>query len=200
MLKVGITGGIGVGKTVVARMFQLLGVPVYDSDARAKWVMRHDNVLKAELIDAYGPRAFTEQGELDRTYIASVVFNNPERLQQLNSLVHPHVRNDFTNWIRQHSDKPYIMKEAALMYESEAWKQVDKMIAVYAPMEVRIKRLLLRDRHRTEADIKSIISKQLSEEEKMARADYIVTNDDQQMVIPQVLALHEQLLTIAATH
>ena len=198
MLKVGITGGIGVGKTVVARMFELLGIPVYDSDGRAKWVMVNDKALKTELIAAFGPEAYTEDGELNRTYIGSIVFNNPERLQQLNSLVHPHVRYDFFNWVSQHADKPYIIKEAALMYESEAWKQIDKMIAVYAPLEVRLKRLLKRDKHRTEADIRAIISKQLSEEEKMARADFVITNDDLQMVIPQVLALHEQFLKLAS--
>lgn len=198
MLKIGITGGIGVGKTVVSRMFALLGIPVYDSDARAKWVMRHDETLQQELIETYGAEAFTEEGDLNRTYLAKVVFNNPQRLQQLNALVHPHVRNDFFAWIAGHADKPYVIKEAALMYESEAWKQIDRMIAVYAPMDVRIKRLLLRDTHRTEEDIIAIIEKQLSEEEKMKRADDIIYNDDQQLVIPQVLALHEQFLKQAS--
>ena len=200
MLKVGITGGIGVGKTVVSRMFGLLGIPVYDSDGRAKWVMRHDETLKTELIAAYGPKAFTVTGDLDRTYLASIVFNNPERLQQLNSLVHPHVRNDFDNWVSRQTDKPYVLKEAALMYESEAWKQMDRIIAVYAPMDVRIKRLLHRDQHRTQADLEAIIGKQLSEEEKMARADYVITNDDQQMIIPQVLALHKQFLQVSLAY
>lgn len=200
MLKVGITGGIGVGKTVVARMFELLGIPVYDSDGRAKWVMVNDAVLKAELIAAFGPEAYTESGELNRTYIGSVVFNNPERLQQLNSLVHPHVKNDFTNWLSGHKHKPYIIKEAALMYESEAWRQIDSMVAVYAPLDVRIRRLLQRDKHRTESDIKAIIGKQLSEEEKMSRADYVIFNDDARMVIPQVLALHDQFLKLAPNY
>ncbi|GAB3194573.1 dephospho-CoA kinase [Pontibacter aydingkolensis] len=200
MLKVGVTGGIGVGKTVVARMFKVLGIPVYDSDSRAKWVMHNNEALKTELITAYGAQVFTEQGQLDRGYLASVVFNSPEQLKRLNSLVHPHVRNDFANWINLHADKPYIVKEAALMYESEAWKQVDKMIAVYAPLEVRIKRLLMRDTHRTEADLKAIIDRQLTEEEKMARADFVIKNDDQQMVIPQVLALHERFLGLAHTY
>lgn len=199
MLKIGITGGIGVGKTVVSRVFALLGVPVYDSDARAKWVMRHDTVLRQELIAAYGAEAFTEAGELNRTYLASVVFNNPDRLEQLNGLVHPHVRNDFTKWAAQHADKPYVLKEAALMYESEAWKRMDQIITVFAPMDVRIKRLLARDTHRTEEDIRNIIGKQLSEEERMSRAEHIIYNDDQQLIIPQVLKLHEQLSTSATT-
>lgn len=200
MLKVGITGGIGAGKSVVTKLFKLLGVPVYDSDSRAKWVMRHNEALKAELIEAYGTQAYTETGELDRAYIASIVFNNPEQLQQLNKLVHPHVRQDFSEWQKQHADKPYILKEAALMYESEAWQQMDRIITVFAPLDVRIKRLVIRDTHRTEADIRAIISKQLSEEEKIARADYLIMNDDQKMVIPQVLALHQELLSLAATY
>ncbi|MDX5423588.1 MAG: dephospho-CoA kinase [Hymenobacteraceae bacterium] len=191
MLKIGITGGIGVGKTVVARMFGLLGVPVYDSDARAKWVMRYNEILRQELIQAYGAETFTEGGELNRPYLAGIVFNNPEKLAKLNGLVHPHVRNDFAEWVASHAGKPYVLKEAALMFESEAWKQMDEIITVYAPMEVRLKRLLLRDRHRTKAEIKAIIEKQLSEKEKMSRANHVVYNDDQQLIIPQVLALHQ---------
>ncbi|WP_299818673.1 dephospho-CoA kinase [uncultured Pontibacter sp.] len=200
MLKIGITGGIGVGKTIVSRVFELLGIPVYDSDGRAKWVMHHDEALRADLVAAYGEQAFTLDGDLDRKYIASVVFSDPEKLQRHNNLVHPHVRNDFAAWLQQHADKPYIIKEAALMYESGAWKQVDKMIAVYAPLQVRVNRLLLRDAHRTEADIKAIIGKQLSEEEKMRRADYVITNDDQQMIVPQVLALHQHILELSKAY
>jgi dephospho-CoA kinase len=199
MLRVGITGGIGVGKTVASRVFALLGVPVYDSDARAKWVMHHDKALRQELTVAFGPQAYTEAGELNRSYLADIVFNNPERLEQLNALVHPHVRDDFAIWAATHVAKPYVLKEAALMYESEAWKQMDQIITVYAPMEVRIKRLMQRDKHRTEAEIRAIISKQLSEEERMSRAEHILFNDDQQLVIPQVLKLHEQLIAENST-
>ncbi|WP_347159982.1 dephospho-CoA kinase [Pontibacter chitinilyticus] len=198
MLKIGITGGIGVGKSVVCRMFAVLGVPVYDSDARAKWVMHHDKALRQDLITAYGPTAFTEAGELNRTFIASIVFNDPKRLAQHNALVHPHVGRDFATWTGLHADKPYVLKEAALMYESEAWKQMDQIIVVAAPLEVRIKRLLQRDPHRTEADIKAIMAKQLTEEEKIARAQQVIYNDEQQLIIPQVLQLHQQFLADAA--
>lgn len=199
MLKIGITGGMGTGKTVVSRVFALLGVPVYDSDARAKWVMHHNEELRQELLSAYGSEAFTPEGGLNRAFIASIVFNNPERLEQLNGLVHPHVRNDFTNWAASHTAVPYVLKEAALMYESEAWKQMDQIITVFAPMQLRIRRLLHRDTQRTEEDIRAIISKQLSEEERMARAEHIIYNDDQHLVIPQVLKLHEQLLASGTT-
>jgi len=195
MLKIGITGGIGVGKSVVARMFALLGIPVYDSDARAKWVMGHNLELRRELTAAFGTETFTGTGTLNRPYLAAIVFNKPERLAQLNGLVHPHVRQDFTSWMATHGQAPYVLKEAALMYESEAWKQMDQIITVYAPMEVRIKRLLQRDAHRSEAEIRAIIARQLSEEEKMARATHIIYNDDRQLVIPQVLFLHQHFLS-----
>lgn len=183
------------GKSIVCRMFALLGVHVYDADLRAKWVMHHDAALRQELMAAYGPDAFTGAGELNRAYLAKIVFNNPVRLAQLNALVHPHVRKDFTSWAATHTDKPYVLKEAALMYESDSWKQMNQIITVYAPLEVRIKRLLQRDTHRTEADIRAIMARQLSEEEKAARAQHVIYNNDQQLIIPQVLKLHAQFLS-----
>ncbi|MBF9253191.1 dephospho-CoA kinase [Pontibacter sp. 172403-2] len=194
MLKIGITGGIGVGKTVVCRMFALLGVPVYDADARAKWVMQHDAALQQELRAAYGPGAFTQAGELDRVYLTGIVFNDPERLAQLNALVHPHVGRDFTEWAALHAGRPYVLKEAALMYESESWRQMDQIIAVSAPLALRIRRLLQRDAHRTEKDIRSIMARQLEEEEKIARSQHVIYNDDHQLLIPQVLKLHEEFI------
>ncbi|PKV67111.1 dephospho-CoA kinase [Pontibacter ramchanderi] len=194
MLRIGITGGIGVGKTIVCRVFEVLGIPVYDADTRAKWVMQYDEALKQELQDAFGQGTYTSEGYLNRSYLASVVFSNQERLDQLNALVHPHVGLDFEHWAEANATAPYLIKEAALMFESESWRQMDEIIVVTAPLKVRLKRLLQRDPHRTEADIKAIISKQLSEEEKIARAQHIVYNDGQQLIIPQVVALHEQFL------
>ncbi|MER2997349.1 dephospho-CoA kinase [Pontibacter populi] len=195
MLKIGVTGGIGVGKSVVCRIFALLGIPIYDADTRAKWVMRHDEALKQELTDAFGTGSYTEDGELNRAYLAKTAFHDPQKLALLNSIVHPHVAKDFSDWVAANNSAPYIVKEAALMYESEAWRQMDEIIAVFAPMDVRIKRLLQRDTHRTQQDIEAIIGKQLQEEEKMARAQHIVYNDDKQLLIPQVLKLHEAFLS-----
>ncbi len=183
------------GKSIVCRMFQVLGIPTYDADTRAKWVMHHNLLLRQELQDAFGEASYTETGQLDRTYLAAIVFNNPERLARLNALVHPHVGTDFEDWASANASAPYVIKEAALMFESESWRQMDEVIVVSAPLDVRLKRLLKRDPHRTEADIKAIISKQLSEEEKIARANHVVYNDDRQLIIPQVLALHQQFLT-----
>lgn len=192
MLKIGITGGIGVGKTTVCRVFDVLDIPVYDADTRAKWVMQHDEVLKQELKAAFGEETYTLAGHLDRAYLASVVFNNQEKLDGLNALVHPRVGIDFANWATANTHAPYLLKEAALMFESESWRQVDEVIVVTAPLDVRLQRLLQRDPHRTEADVKAIIAKQLSEEEKIARAQHVIHNDGKQLLITQVLALHQQ--------
>ena len=195
MLKIGITGGIGTGKSMVCRIFELLQIPVYDSDLRAKHVMAHNAVLKQELILAFGPETFNEQG-LNRVYLGSLVFPDPEKLALLNRLVHPHVKQDFIDWTAA-QNAPYVLKEAALMFETEAWRQVDQMITVFAPLEVRLERLQKRDTHRSKADILHIIGKQLPEEEKVKRADHVIYNDDSQLVIPQVLKLHEEFLKIA---
>jgi dephospho-CoA kinase len=196
MRRIGTTGGIGSGKSVVCRLFQVLGVPVYDSDARAKWVMAHDPALRAELIGAFGAATFTTEGQLDRTYLARRAFQDPAQLAALNALVHPHVGRDFEQWAarQQEQQHAYVLKEAALLYESGAYRQLDQIITVFAPSEVRHARVLRRDPHRTADDVLSIMGKQLSEEEKLQRADFVVYNDDAHLVIPQVLALHEQFL------
>ncbi|GAA4390013.1 dephospho-CoA kinase [Hymenobacter koreensis] len=200
MLQVGITGGIGSGKTVVCRLFATLGVPVYDADTRAKWVMRHDATLRAELIAAFGPEAYLPSGEQNRTYLAAKAFNDPAELARLNSLVHPRVGADFAQWAaaQRQAGHPYLLKEAALLYESGSYKQLDRIITVYAPQELRQRRVLHRDPHRTPDDVLSIIGKQLSEEEKLQRADFVLYNDDQQPLLPQVLSLHEHLQMLAA--
>lgn len=191
MLRIGITGGIGSGKSVVCRLFQTLGAPVYDSDARAKWVMAHDVQLRDELTAAFGPETFDTQGQLNRAYLARVAFPDPAQLARLNALVHPHVGRDFAAWAtaRQAEGHAYILKEAALLYESGAYQQLSRIITVFAPQAIRQARVLRRDPHRTPEDILTIIGKQMSEEEKLERADYVVYNDDEQLLLPQVLQL-----------
>jgi dephospho-CoA kinase len=197
MLKLGVTGGIGSGKSLVCRVFALLGIPVYDSDSRAKWVMQHLSELQQELRNAFGPKAFdATTGLLNRSYLAQVVFQNPEQLAVLNGLVHPRVKQDFIDWAAAQTKAPYLIKEAALMYETEAHKQVDKMVLVTAPEALRITRTLRRDSHRTAQDIQAIMAKQLTDEEKIKRVDFVIRNDEQQLVIPQVIAIHYQLLAV----
>ncbi|WP_346771251.1 dephospho-CoA kinase [Hymenobacter sp. YC55] len=193
MLRIGITGGIGSGKSIVCRLFQVLGAPVYDSDARAKWLMGHDTLLRDELTAAFGPATFDATGQLDRVYLARVAFADPAQLARLNALVHPAVGRDFEAWsnARQVEGYRYLLKEAALLYESGAYQQLDQIITVFAPQPVRQARVLRRDPHRTLDDVLAIIGKQMSEEEKVQRAEHVVYNDDEQLLIPQVLALHE---------
>ncbi|MGI4872034.1 MAG: dephospho-CoA kinase [Janthinobacterium lividum] len=191
MKRIGITGGIGSGKSVVARLFAVLGVPVYDSDTRAKWVMANDLVLREQLLAAFGPDTYDATGQLNRLHLTQRAFSSPEQLAQLNGLVHPRVGEDFAAWSATQAlaGHAYVLKEAALLYESGAYQTLDSIITVFAPVEVRTARVLRRDAHRSPADVEVIMSKQLSEEEKLARADYVVFNDDSQLVLPQVLAL-----------
>ena len=192
MLRIGITGGIGSGKSIASRLFQALGVPVYDADTRARWVMENDEALRSELVAAFGADTYDVAGRLNRTALASTVFNNPARLAQLNSLVHPHVGIDFERWAaaQQQTGHAYVLKEAALLFEAGSYKLLDRIITVFAPLAVRAARVLRRDPHRSAADVAAIVAKQLSEEEKMQRADYVLVNDDARPLLPQVLALH----------
>jgi dephospho-CoA kinase len=193
MLRIGITGGIGSGKSIASRLFYALGTPIYDADTRARWVMENDLALRAELLAAFGPDTYDANGRLNRPALAGTVFNNPALLAQLNGLVHPHVGLDFEHWasVPQQAGHPYILKEAALLFEAGSYKQLDLIITVFAPLAVRVARVLRRDPHRSAFDVEAIMAKQLSEEEKMQRADYILTNDDVQPLLPQVLALHD---------
>ena len=192
MLRIGITGGIGSGKSIAGRLFHALGVPVYDADSRARWLMENDTALRQQLTDAFGPATYDLAGRLNRPVLASTVFSNPERLAQLNALVHPHVGTDFERWAaaQQQAGYAYVLKEAALLFEAGSYKQLDRIITVSAPLAVRQARVLQRDPHRSTTDVQAIMAKQLSEVEKVQRADYVLTNDDVQPLLPQVLALH----------
>lgn len=191
MLRIGITGGIGSGKSTMARLFAALGVPVYDSDSRAKWIMANDLLLREQLLGAFGPETYTATGQLNRTHVAQRVFQDAAQVALLNSLVHPRVGADFEAWVAAQAaaGQAYTVKEAALLYESGAYRQLDRIITVYAPPAVRHARVLRRDAHRTAADVQAIMGQQLSDEEKLQRADYVIYNDDSQLVLPQVLAL-----------
>ena len=198
MLRIGITGGIGSGKSIASRLFHALGVPVYDADTRARWLMENDDVLGNNVRAAFGPDTYDGTGRLNRPVLAATVFQNPARLAQLNALVHPHVGTDFERWaaIQQQAGLRYVLKEAALLFEAGSYRQLDRIITVFAPRPVREARVLRRDPHRSPADVAAIMAKQLSEEEKMRRADFVLTNDDVQPLLPQVLALHAEFCKI----
>ncbi len=192
-LLVGITGGIGSGKSTVCKLFSLLGVPVYTADDRAKWLMNHDSPLKEKILAAFGSESYLSNGELNRAYLAASVFSNPEKVAALNALVHPAVRKDFMDWVSQQT-APYLIKEAALLFETGAAKELDCVINVSSPLRVRMARVLLRDPQRTEEQVNQIIDQQLPDEEKNERADFSIKNTDNKLLIPQVITLHEQLL------
>ncbi|MEX2231930.1 MAG: dephospho-CoA kinase [Cyclobacteriaceae bacterium] len=191
-LQIGITGGIGSGKSLVCRIFGLLGVPVYDADSHAKELMTTDGILVSQIKKEFGDLAYLPDGTLNRIYLGEYVFFNEEKLEKLNSLVHPRVAVDYAKWLDTKIDASYVLKEAALLYESGSYRLLDKIIVVSAPEGLRQKRVLQRDVHRTVEQFKGIVEKQLPEDEKLKRADYIIVNDETKLIIPQVLFLHQQ--------
>ncbi len=195
MIKVGLTGGIGSGKSAVAKIFETLGIPVYYADDAAKKVMHENLSLREAMVQHFGEEAYTN-GQLNRKYISGIVFENPGKLLLLNSLVHPLTIADADAWISQQTS-PYIIKEAALIFESDAWKHLDEVIGVSAPYELRLKRAMDRDGI-SAAQVQARMKKQMDEDEKMSRCDHLIINDEQQLLIPQVIALHELLLKKAA--
>ncbi len=193
ILKVGITGGIGSGKSTIAKIFSVLGIPVYYADDASKRLMNEDGLLKEKIELAFGKETYAN-GLLNKAHLSSIVFNNPEKLALLNSIVHPATIEDAEKWMQQQT-APYALKEAALIFESGSNTKLDKVIGVFAPVEQRIKRVMKRDNISEEA-VKARMSKQMNEEEKMRLCDYVITNGEQDMVIPQVLKIHGLLVDI----
>jgi dephospho-CoA kinase len=190
-LQIGVTGGIGSGKSLVCKIFSRLGVPIYDADSHAKDLMTTDGILISGIKKEFGDLSYHPDGSLNRNYLAEHVFHDTVKLERLNHLVHPRVAADFENWVNQKKEHAYVIKEAALLFEAGSHLTLDKIIVVSAPEALRIKRVLSRDAHRTVEQIKAIVEKQLPEDEKLKRADYIIVNDEMELLIPQVLKLHE---------
>jgi len=199
-LQIGITGGIGTGKSLICKIFETLGVSVYDADSRAKYVMTTDRILISQIKKEFGDLSFGNDGSLNRKYLSETVFSDPEKLSVLNGLVHPRVRLDWANWIEEHKHEPYLLREAALLYEAGASELVDKVIVVTAPEPMRIARVLRRDAHRTAEQIKEIMQRQWPEEEKIKRADFVIHNDERELVVPQVIKLHHLFSGSAEDH
>lgn len=191
-LWVGITGGIGSGKSTVCKVFQILGIPVYASDDRAKWLMANDQDLKSQITETFGPESYLPNGAVNRTFLAEKVFSDPEKVKKINSLVHPAVGKDFHQWAENQSS-PYVLKEAALLFETGATKELDKVINVSSPLKIRMARVLLRDPHRDEEQVNQIINQQLPDEEKNELADFVIKNSENKLLIPQVLEIHKKL-------
>lgn len=197
MLKIGITGGIGSGKSTIARVYEVLGIPVYYADAAARRLMDESPSIRQALQHHFGKESYTTAG-LNRKYIANVVFNNPQKLELLNSLTHPATIRDAEEWMTQ-QHAPYAIKEAALLFESGSAGALDFIIGVSAPRAIRIRRVQERDAISAQ-EVTARMDRQIDESIKMKLCDFIIYNDDQQMVIPQVLSLHQQLLAISSSY
>lgn len=193
MLKIGITGGIGSGKSTVAQLFKVLGIPVYSADDAAKRLMNEDAALVKEVIVLFGEASYTN-GQLNRKYIADIVFKDPAQLAKLNAIVHPVTLRDADEWMQKQTT-PYSIKEAAVLFESGAHEHLDYVIGVSAPAPLRIQRAMHRDNISRE-EVVARMNKQIAEIIKMRLCDFIIYNDEQQLVIPQVLALHQKLLEL----
>lgn len=191
-LKVGITGGIGSGKSYVAKVFKALGVPFYDADKEAKALMATSKQIKEKLVDAFGEQVYSKGGQLDRGYLSSLVFKDEAKLKQLNAIVHPVVIQHGEDWGNAQTFA-YSLKEAALLFESGSYKQLDYTILVLAPLELRIDRVMERDQISRE-QVEDRINKQMSDEDKVELADYVLINDGVKPLLPQVLELHRKFI------
>ena len=193
MLRIGLTGGIGSGKSTVAKIFETLGIPVYYADDASKKMMNENDELKKAIQKNFGEETYTD-GLLNRKLLSSLIFNNPEKLAILNSIVHPATIKDAADWMKKQT-APYAIKEAALIFESGSQAQLDKVIGVYAPAAIRINRAMQRD-NTTRDEVISRMNKQVDEKIKMQLCDYVITNDEQELLIPQVLTLDAELRQI----
>lgn len=191
MLKVGLTGGIGSGKSTVAKIFQTLGIPVFDADAVAKSIMHTNTSVKAGVIEAFGEAAYRD-GELNRKFIADIVFKDPFQLEILNSIVHPATMQAAEEWFQQ-QEAPYVIKEAALLFEAGSAAGLDLVIGVTAPQHVRIHRVMQRDGVGRQ-EVLTRMGRQIEDTIKMRLCDVVIKNDGVQALLPKVLALHEDLL------
>lgn len=194
MLRVGLTGGIGSGKTTVARIFEILQVPVFDADKAARNLMNENPSVRADVIKIFGEKSYS-QNTLNRKFISDIVFNDPEKLAALNGIVHPATLQNAQEWFNSQSGL-YAIKEAALLFEAGAEKDVDYVIGVSSPLPLRIQRIQHRDGLST-TEIEARINRQMNEEEKLKRCDFVLYNDEKQLLLPQVIALHEQLKNLA---
>ncbi len=194
MLKIGLTGGIGSGKSTVAEIFSILHAPVYFADHEAKALMERDSQLIKKISRLFGPDSYNGD-KLNTTFIAREVFNSPEKLKELNAIVHPRVKENFLAWCANHAAEPYILQEAAILYESGSDKLFDYIVVVDAPLEERIQRVMQRD-HLSRENVMARINNQMPAEEKAARADFVISNFGEEMLLPQVHGIHNKFVSL----
>jgi len=192
MFRVGITGGIGSGKSLVCGVLEKFGAPVYYADREARRLMNTDNLLVEAIKDLLGDDAYRD-GELNRPEVGRRVFENSGILEQLNRLVHPVVGEDFQTWCSTRENVPYVVEEAAILFESGAVNHLDMSVLVYAPAELRIRRVMERDRI-SRQEVEQRMSAQMDEEEKKSLADRVIFNDEKSLLLPRIVELHEDLI------
>ncbi|HLF63271.1 MAG TPA: dephospho-CoA kinase [Saprospiraceae bacterium] len=198
MLKVGLTGGIGSGKSTVASIFSLLGVPVYIADLRAHELMIRNQTIREKIIALLGVKAYDAHHLPDRKYIAAKVFEDKGLLENLNSIIHPVIRDDFESWCTSFSDRFYIIQEAAVLFESGGAALMNENILVWAPEDLRMKRVMARDRV-AGAEVQARMQVQLADEDKAAQSQFLIINDNEHSLIRQVLDIDQALRFIAQT-
>jgi len=191
MIRIGVTGGIGSGKSLVCRVFSLLGVPVYTADEAAKNLMEHDPQITKDLTGVFGSSIY-EGEKLNRSKLAGLIFENPELLSEVNRIVHPRVAHDFNEWCTSFTSAPFVIQESALLFESNTFKHFDYIVLVTAPEEIRIKRVLGRP-EMTREKILRIMRNQLPEEEKIVRSHFIINNDETTLILPIILSIYAEM-------
>ena len=190
---IGITGGIGAGKSTVSTICKHLGFKVYNSDQRAKEIVSEDSIIKKKLISFFGNNIY-KNGVLDRKFLSDKIFNDKSSLEQINSIIHPAVKKDFNSWVINNSNEKILFKESALLFESGAYKELDKIILIVSDENLRVSRVLNRDKIRSKKEIKSIIDKQINEVEAIKYADIVIDNNHKKMLLPSVIREIEKLM------
>lgn len=191
MVKVGITGGIGSGKSTITELFMMCGIPAYIADTESKKLVASSPVIKEKLIKLFGEELYPD-GILNKKLLASHIFNDKQKLETVNAIIHPEVEKDFRKWVQVHSNEPILIHEAAILFESGFNKLMDKVIMVYAPIDIRIQRVINRDNNQY-ADVLKRMENQMKDEEKINLSDFIIVNDETQSLIEQVISIIQQL-------
>jgi|TARA_B100001540_G_scaffold34243_1_gene30244 dephospho-CoA kinase len=190
---IGITGGIGAGKSTVSTICKHLGFKVYNSDQRAKEIVSEDSIIKKKLISFFGNNIY-KNGVLDRKFLSDKIFNDKSSLEQINSIIHPAVKKDFNSWVINNSNEKILFKESALLLESGAYKELDKIILIVSDKNLRVSRVLNRDQNRSKKEIESIIDKQIDEVDAIKYADIVIDNNHKKMLLPSVIKEIEKLI------
>lgn len=195
MLKIGLTGGIGSGKSIVAKAFEMLGVPVYVSDVEAKILMNTNEDVKNMLTVRFGKDVYDSNGALDRNRLADIIFNDPKALKDINAIVHPAVRTDFKLWCEKYAHLNYVIQESAILFDTGLYRNFDKIITVSAEEEIRIQRVLKRDSSEREL-IQKRIANQLPDLERIQKSDFVIYNNDE-LILPQIVLIDREIRSIS---